>query len=431
MDRTKQPEFHGIKNINYTKAIHSSLKNGIPLYTLKARSEEVIKLDLLFEAGTWYQKSSLIASFTNSLLGEGTTEMSSAEISEKLDFYGAYLYANTEKDLASVSLFCQSKHFAEVIKILADIVKNPIFSDEEFSTLLNKRKEQFLVESGKVKTIAHKEFQKVIFGNNYPYGNYAELNDFVLLQRTDLLEFYNSYYHSNNCRIIISGYVEDKTIELLDKHLGQNDWQREKIIGKNDFTLTSSENKMYVIEKKDSVQSAIRVGKLLFNKTHPDYMRTQVLNTVLGGYFGSRLMTNIREDKGYTYGIGSMLGSLLHAGFFTIITETGSEYAAKTIDEIKYEMQKLQTKKISSSELDRVKNYMLGELVRSFDGPFEMSDSFKSLLEYDLSYDYIDKFIETIQVTSPDELIDLANKYLDFDTMKVVVVGKTRLFIYC
>ncbi len=424
MDRKKQPEFKKFETINFVKTIKSNLQNGIEVYSIKAGSEEVIKLDLIFNAGVWYQNAPLVASFTNTLLREGSKNFSSAEISERLDFYGAYLQAYTEKDLACVSLYCQNKHFESTIKILADIIKYPLFAEDEFNINLNKRKEQFLVDSEKVNVIASKKFQEIIFGKSHPYGKHAEIEDFDALKRNMLIDFYNDYYTPENCKIIISGYVEENILKLLDEYLGSKDWDRKSNIIRNDAKVSGLSKQMHLIEKEDSVQSAIRVGKFLFNKTHPDYMGMNLLNMILGGYFGSRLMSNIREDKGYTYGIGSFIVSLKHAGYFAISTETGSEYTSRTIEEIEKEIKKLQTKAIGNAELSRVKNHFLGSLVRNFDGPFEMSDSFKSLLEYKLDYDYINKMIETIKTTTPNDLLELSNKYLDFDTMKVVVAGK-------
>ena len=178
------------------------------------------------------------------------------------------------------------------------------------------------------------------------------------------------------------------------------------------------------IEKEGALQSAIRIGKLMFNKTHPDFQSLQVLNTVYGGYFGSRLMSNIREDKGYTYGIGSGLVSLQHGGYFFITTEVGVDVTAKAIKEIYFEMDRLRKEKITTDELQLVKNYLLGTFLRSVDGPFAMADRFKGILNYNLGYDYFDRYIATIRAVSASDLMGLANTYFDKDSMIELVVGK-------
>jgi len=145
---------------------------------------------------------------------------------------------------------------------------------------------------------------------------------------------------------------------------------------------------------------------------------------VFGGYFGSRLMANIREDKGYTYGIGSAMVSFRHAGYFTISTEVGAEVTKDAIKEIYFELNKLQTEKISENELSLIRNYMLGTFLRSIDGPFALADRFKGIYFNGLNYDYYERYVETIKSITPKQLQDLANKYLKKDEMIELVVGK-------
>jgi predicted Zn-dependent peptidase len=159
-------------------------------------------------------------------------------------------------------------------------------------------------------------------------------------------------------------------------------------------------------------------------KTHKDFHSLTVLNTILGGYFGSRLMTNIREDKGYTYGIGSGMIPLKKAGYFFISTEVGVEVCNKAIDEIYIEINRLRNESISEKELILVKNYMIGSFLRSIDGPFALANRFKSIMEYDLDYSYYDDYISTIKNIKASDLLNLANKYLDPNSMTEVVAGK-------
>ena len=178
------------------------------------------------------------------------------------------------------------------------------------------------------------------------------------------------------------------------------------------------------VEKENVTQSAIRLGKIIINKTHPDYHKLNVVNTILGGYFGSRLMKTIREKKGYTYGISSVLVSLKHAGYFVILSEVGTNVAKNTIADVITEIKKLRLEKISQQELDLVKNYMLGDLLRSFDGPFEISASFINIIDLGLDTNYYDKAIDAIRTITPDEIILIANKYLQEDILIKTIAGK-------
>jgi predicted Zn-dependent peptidase len=179
-----------------------------------------------------------------------------------------------------------------------------------------------------------------------------------------------------------------------------------------------------LIEKDKVYQSAIRIGKILFNKHHPDFLAMQILNTILGGYFGSRLMKNIRENKGYTYGIGSMIVSLHHSGYFVIASEVGKDVCRAALKEIYKEMKILRETTIPEDELTVVKHYLMGEVIRMFDGPFALAESLKAIVEYGLDYDYYDKTIETIKHTTARQLLDLANQYFAPGTFTEIVAGK-------
>lgn len=222
----------------------------------------------------------------------------------------------------------------------------------------------------------------------------------------------------------MAGKIEPDVYTLLDEHFGGADWTSENNLGIEDKMIKTVSEREQLVFKEDALQSAIRIGKILFNKKHPDFQPLQVLNTAFGGYFGSRLMSNIREDKGYTYGIGSGLASLQNGGYFFISTEVGVDVCKSAIHEIYFEMERLRKDLIPQDELELVKNYLLGTFLRSVDGPFAMADRFKGIMEYGLSYDHFDKYIATIKNITASQLRDLAQTYFDKDSMVELVVGK-------
>jgi len=289
---------------------------------------------------------------------------------------------------------------------------------------LTNKKQEFILGNQRVATLARKRFSELLFGENHPYGRDPKERHFEELTREHLVDFYKSNYRADRCKIILAGKVEDEHYKLLDNLFGGNDWVSGKESTVKTFPINALAKKEEVIVKADALQSAIRIGRILFNKTNPDYHPMQLLNTVFGGYFGSRLMSNIREDKGYTYGIGSGLVSLQHGGYFFISTEVGVDVTSKAINEIYYEMNKLREELISEDELQLVKNYMLGSFLRSVDGPFAMAERFKGVMLYNLGYDTFDKYLATIRTTSSSSLQELANKYLDKNTMIELVAGK-------
>ncbi|MCF8370168.1 MAG: insulinase family protein [Bacteroidales bacterium] len=423
INRQIPPSFNKIEKIEFLKPQKSRLSNGIPVFTFFAENNHVVRVDLVFDAGSWFQPNVLVASFTNALLREGSRSMSSSEIAEKLDFYGAYLSLHSEKDKAVVTLYCLHKHYKAVVQIVADLIKFPVFPEHELRIHANKRKEQFRIDSEKVKVLAHRKFQEVLFPGGHPYGQLATIDDFDQVQGSQISNFHKMAYNANNCKLYISGFVDDEVVELTNTNFGEADWSGDAKLANTIIDATSLQAKSFRVSRKDSVQSAIRVGKLLFNQKHPDFIDMRLLNTLLGGYFGSRLMANIREDKGYTYGIHSSMVSMQQAGFFAISTEVGSEFVEPTLIEILKEIEKLKTELVNKEELERVKSYFVGNMIRSFDGPFATMESFRSVIEYGLEADYFDQAVQhAIQLTS-ERILELAQKYLDFDSMKVVVAG--------
>ena len=236
--------------------------------------------------------------------------------------------------------------------------------------------------------------------------------------------FYKEHYHSGNCTIIASGKLDDNLIETLNRYFGKTTWGTVCDISKPEVHINATQVQKHFIERPDAIQSAIRVGRLLFNKTHPDYFKFQVLNTILGGYFGSRLMANIREDKGYTYGIGSGLSSLVNAGYFFISTEVGADVTNQTLTEIYKELHTLRTELVDEEELETVRNYVLGQFLRSVDGPYALADKFKAIWEFDLDYSYFETYFNAVKTITPQDIKDLANKYFQEKDLIELVVGK-------
>jgi len=423
LNRNTAPEFQTIQSFDIVKAKKTLLDNGIELYTINAGTQDIVKLDIILKSGIWFQPKPLVASFTNSMLQEGTKKYAAKEIAEKLDFYGAYFQPITELDNSILSLLSLNRFLDGTLELFSEILKNPVFPQQEFDILVNKRKQNFKLETEKTKVLAKRKFNELLFGKSHPYSNFYELDDFDRINTEDLKHYHKNVYSPKNCWIIAAGKINQNTIHKINQTFGQSDWGKNEKSNLLKFELNSTAQKAKV-EKKDAVQSAIRIGKMLVNKTHPDYLKLQVVNTILGGYFGSRLMSNIREEKGYTYGIGSIIESLHETGYFAIITEVGSDVTEQAIHEIYKEIERLRTEKVAEEELQRVKNYVLGEMLKNFDGPFALSDTYRSVLDYKLDFDYFQHIYNSIMHITSDDVLRLANTYFDPETMTQVVAGK-------
>jgi len=422
LNRTIAPEVNPIEHIDIVQAEKRQLSNGIPVSFVNAGSQDVVKIDFIFDAGTWFQPENLVASLCNSMLEEGAENFTAAEIAERFDFYGAYLQLVADQNYGFINVISLGKHLPVLLEVTEDLVKRSVFPEHELQVLIDKNKQKFLLENEKVRTLCQKKFTQVLFGNAHPYAINNKLEDFDTITRDMLMQFYRQRYHSGNCRIIVAGKVDGEVLRLLDRHFGGTDWQRE-VEPDIPHLFQPDVQKYHHAEKANGVQSAIRVGKFWVPKSHPDFHALSVLVTILGGYFGSRLMANIREEKGYTYGIGSFVLTLKHASYMVISTEVGNEYIEPTLKEIAAEMRRLQTESISENELETVKSYLLGEFLRDFDGPFALAGSFKAIDDFNLDYSFYDQYLQTLHELTAARLLELAQDYLNPDDFFTVVAG--------
>jgi len=424
LNRKQAPEFKTIDRIDVQQAQSYTLDNGIKVYTINSGSQELTKLEFLFKAGMYYQSKPLIASAANNLLETGTKSYTANELSDKIDFYGSFFECSVDQDFASLALFSLNKYLDKSLHYVEEIIKYPTFPKDEFDIYVSNKKQKHLVNSQKVNVLARRRFAELIFGEKHPYGIDVKTEDFEKLSIDEVKAFYNSHYHSANCTIVASGKLPDNLIEILNRYFGKTAWGNAAAVHEPKPIVDTTKQSKHYIPKDDAIQSALRVGRVLFNKKHEDYFKFQVLNTILGGYFGSRLMNNIREDKGYTYGIGSALASLVNSGYFFISTEVGADVTNDALKEIYAEIKLLRDELVDEEELETVRNYVLGQFLRSVDGPYALADKFKAVWEFGLDYDYFDKYFEAVKTVTPQELKDLANKYLKEEDLIEVVVGK-------
>ncbi len=422
LNRTIQPTVNPIEHIDMVKAEKRLLSNGIPVHFVNAGTQDVVKIDFVFEAGTWFQPANLVASLCNSMLEEGSKNYTAVEIAEKLDFYGAYIQLTVDQNQGFVNLVSLGKYLPGVLDVMEDMIKRSVFPERELEVLIAKNKQKWLLENEKVRTLCQKKFTQVLFGDAHPYAINNKLEDFDRITRDNLVQFYQSFYHSGNCHIIAAGKIDETVLQMLDDRFGGNDWARNSV-KTPEYEINPSPEKFHHVEKANGIQSAIRVGKFWVSKNHPDYHALSILITIFGGYFGSRLMANIREEKGYTYGIGSFVLTFRKASYLVISTEVGNEYVEPTLKEIALEMRRLQTEPVSENELETVKSYLLGEFLRDFDGPFALAGSFKAINDFGLDYSFYDSYLHVLRNISSVELMQLAQKYLNPDDFYTVVAG--------
>lgn len=419
MNRTQAPAFSQPKDLEIQLPVEIELENGARLFWIKDVKDDSVKLDIEWCAGSKYQDKKLVANFTNKLLLSGNDSWSGKEIANEIDFYGGYIQHELDRDHAGMTLYGLVENMADIFGVFRKAMLACDFPAIEFEKERTVSLSRFKIETKKVKNTCRRKFNKSIFGEKSAYGQVAVEADFEAINRADVKAFYKQYYLDAKPTIFLVGNVDDAFIELL------RNWSAELGSFVPDFTkeaLEQEKGKIHV-PVKDAIQTAVRVGRLMFDKNHPDYFKFQLLNTTLGGYFGSRLMANIREDKGYTYGIGSGMSVMEHAAYFFIATEVAVEVKGETVTEIFKEIARLRTDLIPEDELAKVKNYMLGDFLRHADGAIAMMENFKNIHFNQLKTTYYSDFIHAINAATAEELRVVAQKYWSEDDLVVVTAG--------
>ncbi len=422
MERTIAPHKHSIKAPSYLPVSTIEFGNGSQLFCQEGGSQELVSLTIRLNAGSKLQDKFLTTALCKDLLLSGTKHHKAVEITEKIDFLGAYINTDYNQDFTTIQLFCMRKYFAELIPYLSEIIFEPLFPVEEFKRIIQKKKQTFLVNNEKVHNKSRGIFFNALFGDENCYGALLKEEHFDEISVEDIQKFHTKYYHASNMELFMAGKFDEEEKMLVEHYFGSE---------KTDITFTNYNNKIHYPKsklihehKENALQSSIRLGYATFDAVHPDYFNMKIVSTILGGYFGSRLMKNIREDKGYTYGIGSFQVSLLGTGYFGISTEVGAHVTNNALDEIYKELNLLRTVLISEEELSLVKNYMLGNILKSADGIFNQAELFKNLRSHQLDFNHIHSLVDRIRSIQPEDVLAISNKYLDRSLMHEIVLGK-------
>lgn len=421
-DRAIAPPLRDIESITLPQINRLQLSNGIPVVSINAGSQEVTKVELIFDAGRWQEPRRAVAATTSKLLMEGTQHKTAQEVASAIEYYGASITADATIDYAQVSLFTLNKHLDRLFPLLQEVIYDASFPDKELATYIQNSKQRLLVNLQKVDFLAHKTFNEQLYSGSYPSGYTTSPEDYDQIDASLLRSFHASQYRNGAFKIIIAGKITGHLFDLLETYFGKTIISATTTAPYSHSIAKTNSGKMFTA-KKDAVQSGIRIGKMLVNKLHPDYPALRVLNTIFGGYFGSRLMQNLREDKGYCYGIHSSISSYLHDAHWYVTTEVGGEVTWNAVQEIYHEMDRLRSEPVPDDELQLVKNYLLGAFLADVDGAFNVAEVMRGLEVYGLKEDFFYNLIHTIRTITPAEVQRLANQYLGPEEMLEVVAG--------
>ncbi len=419
----KIPEIHPIDKISFTPPETISLSNQLEVFGFNGAKNDILRFDLVFDSGRWTEPAPLIAESVAKLFKSGTSTQSSFELNEAIENYGSTIRATAGYNTFTVSVYCMNRFLAPTLQLLKTCLTDIIFPQKEIDLMQQNALAKLKVSKEKNDFLADVAFKKNIFGVQHPYG--YETSEIAIQQISQelLLQFYKKDLQLNNATLFIAGKYGKTELDLIEQYLGKMPASSSlSTKAAPVFTDDFSQQKIS-IQKPNSVQASIIIGKTFFNKHHADYPAFLLLNTIFGGYFGSRLMSNIREEKGLTYGIYSSLSTLKYTGIFSIQTDTNLENLEVCLREIYLEMERLQNELIDDHEITLARNYLLGKFLGRTDGPFNQIEVFKSYFIEEVPIHKFEAFVETIRQTDALSLQQLAKQYLTKESMCEVVVG--------
>lgn len=415
-----QPPLTIPSTIEVPQAVRHTASNGTPIYAINCPEYEVVRVSFVFHAGTITQRHPFTASATANMLAEGSENMTSQQIAERLDYYGSYFDINIDRDYSYITFCTLSKFFAQTAEVIEEVILRPIFPEREVSIYSAKRRQQLTIERRKVETIARENFAQAIFGKSHPYGISYPESAYDTLCREDINEHYQRRYTAENCIVICSGSISEDVLKRITDITAQihNSAEKDEIA----FPPFDTQHEV-LVQHDGAVQSSIRMGRLLFTRAHEDFIPMQVLSTTLGGYFGSRLMQNLRERNGFTYGVFSAMVNFQNTGYLAIATQVGTDVTEQALEQIAIEIDTLRNELVSEQELSLVKNIMAGEMMRILDGPFGIADVTTENILCGFDNSHIADNLRRIRTTTPEEIRALAQKYLDPEDIVTVVAG--------
>ena len=424
VNRTEAPEYKRIEEVKIPAISTLTMDNGQPVYWINAGQQPIIRLEIIFEAGGWYEPLPGVSSLAMKMLTEGTRSHTSAQISEYFDRYGVFLEQQRGSNRSSLTVYSLTRHLPAILPMIQEMLSDSIIPEAELNYQKNITLQNLRVNLEKNNFVAGRLIREKVFGKNHPYGHNQKPETLEAIQRETVETFYQQRIRQRPFRIMVAGQITETEIALISQFFGNQAVIADASSNGADKTA-ASDSLPVLLDKEDSLQSSIRLGRLLFTRTHPDYFPMLVLNEVLGGYFGSRLMKNIREEKGFTYGIWSNLAVYPNEGYLLIGTDVKREFTQQTLDEIGKEIRRLRDEPVSANELETVKNYMAGSYVGSLNTPFEIADRYKTVLLDGLPPDYINTYIEQVRAVTAEQMQEMANRYLpDGSLIEVVVGGK-------
>lgn len=421
LNRTRSPRVSTISGVKLPDSEKIFLDNGLPVTLLHGAENEALRLDICFNVGRQHEHKRMAARATASMLKEGSSQYSGKAFAEKMDTLGSSWESPVQLDYSHFSWLGLNRFGIEALPVIADVLENPTFPTSEIQAFVQRNVARLKVELTKPDVVGYRTFTAILLGENHPFGWNSDQEIFENLTKEDLQKHHSDWYSTETCQCFLSGNVSGPFLDKLNKTLGQLFIGKKSppspVIPKVNPTFGVTEIKL-----PGTLQSSLHIGYLTEVRQHDDYPTLLVLNTILGGFFGSRLMTNIREKLGYTYHIQSNLDTYPDVGSLWINAELSPDYLHPTRKEIFKEINLLKNKPISNAYLKMVKSYLIGSELNALDGTLQAMEVIRERAMEGLEkIDYATE-IEKINSVSPFQLQEMANKYFIQDNFTEVRV---------
>jgi len=390
----------------------------MPLYVISGGQQPVIRIEVVIKAGRWFEQHAGAAYFAATLLNKGTRSKTSFEIAQQFDYLGTHVDLGPGQDVVSIGLYCLVKNLQPSLDLLMELLTDSIFPEEEFKQQKSIYLQNLKVNLEKTSFLASRSFKHLLFGEQHPYGkelDETQINNLSIQQVSDhYLQF------GKDMLVFVSGSASEQSTKLIAQAFGSLPLQHAALPA---FEIPALKPGRTIKSQDGRIQSSLRVGKHSIDRNHKDYPALLFLNHILGGYFGSRLMKNIREEKGLTYGIYSSLHNLQQASYLVMGADVNKENQELTFDEIRKELAVLRTTPIPAEEIEVARNHFIGSLQSEITTPFAHADKLRTRILFGLKEDYFQKLIDRIDTLTADELMRVAHEFLVEDSFIEVAVG--------
>jgi zinc protease len=421
LNRSQAPEFKIPEDISLPKPTKRTLKNGVHLFFIPTTAVDAVRLEINTDTQSMVGdlEKKLVAYFTLHLTLEGTKTKNSEVLDDFFDTYASEVDVISNFEHNGLSLLTTKKHFTKVLPVFRSLFTEATFPEKELIKRKSQKSLSISIQREKNSAQASQLFRNQLFGQNHPYGQIVTEEDVDAILREDLISFYETSLWINP-EIFVTGNLDETDL----KSIAQAFESLPVILKKIDSPVFVNKEKERIYENREkSLQSSLRIGCHLIPKNHPDYFALYVFNTFLGGYFGSRLIKNIREEKGHTYGIYSSIGSLKDADYWVVMADVQKQFLEEVIDEIYKEIDLLQNELISQEEMEVVRNYMIGNFLSNFSSAFDLIDRFKSIHQAGLDFGYFQRQLDFFRSFNREEILAVGKKYLKKENMIEVIVG--------